>query len=655
MTPRRPTGSTIDESASPRAAGAERLADFKVALDNSAIVAVTDVRGRITYANDKFCELSKYSREELIGRDHRLINSGRHPRSFFRELWSTILKGRVWRGEICNRAKDGSLYWVATTITPFLGSDGKPSQFLAIRHDITERKRVEEELRRARDAAVRREREQEAFLAYMSHEIRTPLSAVIALGESLARTPLDPRQSAVVDSMRRAGEGLLSILNEILDLAKIQAGRSRLVPADLDMGRELEAVVSLFEAKAREKKLEIALSAGEAVSLRLRADAGRLRQILSNLLSNAVKFTERGTIKVAVRVIKESGSSVSLRFEVIDTGPGIPLKDQRRLFEPFVQVVPGSASERGGTGLGLAISKRLAELMGGRLGLKTRPGAGSTFWLELRLPKAAAAEHSRGSRPPASVPARRAAAVPAADPKVKASRRAVVLIVEDDPTMRELLADAVVDWGHQALNAASVAEGEALAARREDIRLVLLDRRLPDGDGLRLCRALKADPRTRPLPVIVLTGLGEFEQELWTYHSGADLHLTKPLDLPALKRYAAAFLNRIPYRRDDARTLRCGALTLMPKAGKALVAGRPFEHIPRRLYDVLYHLAARQGRAVSSKALVQKLWGGSVRDSEAAVAVARLRRHLGPRLGPIVATRRGRGYFIDPAFTPAAG
>jgi PAS domain S-box-containing protein len=326
----------------------KELAAMKFALDESAIVAITDQRGRITYVNDTFCEISKYWREELLGQDHRIINSGYHPKEFIKNLWRTIAQGRVWRGELKNRAKDGSIYWVDTTIVPFLNERGKPYQYVAIRYDITSRKEAEEALREARDELEARVEERTAelaeanvetvrarelaeaanrakseFLANMSHEIRTPMNAVLGMTELLLDTELMREQRQHAETIHSAGESLLAIIDDILDFSKIEAGEMRLETIDLDLRGVVEDVTLLAAERAHAKGLELASVVEHDVQTALRGDPGRIRQVLTNLLGNAIKFTEEGEVVVCTSLVEERDGTAVVRFEVKDTGIGI--------------------------------------------------------------------------------------------------------------------------------------------------------------------------------------------------------------------------------------------------------------------------------------------------------------------------------------------
>jgi PAS domain S-box-containing protein len=280
---------------------------FKAALDEHAIVAITDARGKITYVNDKFCAISKFSREELLGQDHRIINSGHHPKAFIRELWQTITSGRVWKGEIQNRAKDGTFYWVDTTIVPFVDTTGRPSQYIAIRADITVRKHAESDLNHINSQLLQAKTEADAsnraksrFLANMSHEIRTPMNAILGYSQLMLRDPgLGTDAKANLKIINRSGEHLLALINDVLDMSKIEAGSTKLNPTTFGLSGLLDDLAGMFRLRAEAKALRFEVRVdGESVPYV--ADQGKIRQALINLLGNAIKFTERGYIRLHV-------------------------------------------------------------------------------------------------------------------------------------------------------------------------------------------------------------------------------------------------------------------------------------------------------------------------------------------------------------------
>jgi len=266
----------------------------KYAVDEHAIVAITDPSGKITYANDKFCEISKYSREELMGQDHRIINSRHHPRSVFVDMWKTISDRKVWRGELCNRAKDGALYWVDTTIVPFTNSANVITQYVAIRTDITKRKQAETALIQslaAAESAESADRAKSEFLANMSHEIRTPMTAILGFAENM----LDADQSesdrlTCIHTIRHNGDYLLKIINDILDLSKIEAGRITIERADCRPCQIIADVASLIRVHADAKGLLFDIDYAGPIPETVLSDPTRLRQILINLIGNAIKF-----------------------------------------------------------------------------------------------------------------------------------------------------------------------------------------------------------------------------------------------------------------------------------------------------------------------------------------------------------------------------
>ncbi|WP_404420631.1 PAS domain S-box protein [Nibricoccus sp. IMCC34717] len=495
----------------------------QTALDSHAIVAITDVAGTITYANDRFCAISGFSLAELIGANHRILNSGYHPREFFTGMFRFVSTGQTWHGEICNRAKDGRLYWVDTTIVPFRDHSGKVEQYVSIRTDITARKLAEAELLEAKEAAEAASRVKSEFLAAMSHEIRTPMNGIIGMAELLGDTGLGTDQAKMLRVIRTSGENLLRIINDVLDLSKLEAGRMTSESGEFSLAEMVNDVCTLVGVQARSKQVGVS-SVFEGVSQGLvRGDAGRLQQVLTNLVGNAVKFTAAGNVRVRVMRGKERTGSDAVRIEVSDTGIGISAEGMRKLFQPFSQVDSGHNRCYGGTGLGLAISKQLVELMGGQIGCESTLGQGSTFWVELTLPATAAAERvseAGGNRPGIQGGGQR------------------VLVVEDNEANQLVSRIMLEKLGHSvAIAGDSEAALSLLAEQRFD--LVFLDCQMPGRDGfetIRLIRSGRISGIDKAVHVIALTAYALAGDRDVCLAAGMDDYVAKPVTLDALRK-----------------------------------------------------------------------------------------------------------------------
>ncbi|MBI1873738.1 MAG: PAS domain S-box protein [Acidobacteria bacterium] len=344
----------------------KELSDLKYALDQSAIVATTDVHGLITYANDKFCQISKYSREELLGQDHRIINSAYHPKEFIRDLWRTIASGRVWRSEIRNRAKDGSIYWVDTTIVPFMDARGKPYQYIAIRYDITERKAAEERLR-----------EQAAFVrlgqmaAVVAHEVKNPLAGLRGALQVIGkRLPAGSPDTAIVGEMVARIDALNRMVQDLLLFARPR--QPKMAPVRIAM--VVREAVEFIANDPGLKHTPIGVDdGGDPV---ISADVDLLRPVFLNLLLNAAQAAQnRGGVRVRIHP-RQNGVC---RITIEDDGPGIAAEIRDRIFQPFF------TTKHRGTGLGLPIAKRAVELHGGELLIESPEGGGTTVTVRLPL------------------------------------------------------------------------------------------------------------------------------------------------------------------------------------------------------------------------------------------------------------------------------
>ena len=342
----------------------KEAADLKYAIDQAAIVAITDTAGVIRYANDKFCEISGYSREELLGQDHRLINSGYHPKEFIRELWVTIANGRVWRGEIRNRAKSGAFYWVDTTIVPFLDEGGRPYQYLAIRSDITERKRQEATLRE--QAALTRLGEMAAIVA---HEIRNPLAGIRGVLQIIGtRMPEASRDRMIVGDVVARLDSLNELVQDLLLFARPRPPQLTVV----DVRPLIESTVQLLRKDPNQARVDVELG-GENVQLL--GDPEMLRSVFMNLLLNAAQAMA-GHGKIAVEIARTNGHC---RVRIVDQGPGIEPGVRERMFEPFY------TTKHRGTGLGLPTARKLLQAHGGDVEVECPDSGGTIMTVSLPL------------------------------------------------------------------------------------------------------------------------------------------------------------------------------------------------------------------------------------------------------------------------------
>jgi two-component system CheB/CheR fusion protein len=342
-------------------ASMRRLKDVEYALDQSVIVAATDQTGKITYVNDKFCQISKYSREELLGQDHRLINSRYHSKEYIRDLWRTIAHGQIWRGELRNRAKDGSIYWVDTTIVPFLNDQGKPWQYLAIRNDITQRKLAEQRLRD--EAALTQLGRMSAVVA---HEVRNPLAAVKGSLQVLAsRMPADLPGREIIHPILARLETLNQTVKDILTYSKPSPPKLQNVL--------LAPLIDEVAQSARAAMPAAVIEIGEAAAAVARADPEMVRAVLLNLLLNACRASGAAPVQIQTSMV-DGGCQIA----ILDRGPGLPAEVREKLFEPFISTSPG------GTGLGLAIAHRLTQLQGGTLTIGDREDGGTAAVVRLQ-------------------------------------------------------------------------------------------------------------------------------------------------------------------------------------------------------------------------------------------------------------------------------
>ena len=461
------------------------------------------------------------SPEDLVGKTDFDFFSEAHARPAFEDEQEIIRTGRPLIGredhEIWRDGRTES--WALTTKMPLRNKEGEIIGTFGISKDITDIKRTEQALKEAKETAEAATRVKSEFLANMSHEIRTPMNGVIGMTGLLLETRLEPLQHEFAEAIRQSADNLMTVINDILDFSKIEAGKLVFETIDFDLVETVEGTLDMLAAQAQGKGIELADDILPDVATRLRGDPGRLRQVISNLLGNAIKFTAHGEVVIRIFMENETETHATLRFAIIDSGIGIPDAVCQRLFQPFTQADSSTTRKYGGTGLGLAISRQLAVLMGGEIGVQSKPGKGSTFWFTARFEKQVGE-----SRP--------------VEPDSLHLLNLRVLIVDDSATSRQILRHQIFSWKMERDSAAG--GREALALLREaavagcPYDIALLDMQMPEMDGLSLARAIKADPAIAQTHLILMTafelvtGSGEFKS------TGIEACLLKPVKYWAL-------------------------------------------------------------------------------------------------------------------------
>jgi PAS domain S-box-containing protein len=633
---------------------------------------ITDLDGTIEYVNPKFTQVSGYDRSEVLGKNPRLLKSNATPAWVYEDLWSTLAQRKVWQGEFINRTKAGTIYYEQAHIFPLIDGEGVVTHYVAVKDDVTEKRKIEaelgayrlhlEELVEARtreleqahehirlseerfgyaldatqdglwdwnlqsrvgyvnaaystmlghapgelghdidsqllqrlhpddgdvlavflgarpddsgthetefrlrcrdgsykwilsrgkvvqwdengqplravgthiDLGTRKQlemqfelaknlaeaanRSKSRFIANMSHEIRTPMNAIIGMAHLALKTDPTPRQRDYLQKIQGASHHLLGVLNDILDVSKIDADKMVLEHIPFRLVEVIDNVTTMIAGKVAEKSLALTVDIGDDVPPCLVGDPLRLGQILANYASNAVKFTEQGELAIIVTPVQESGQELMLRFAVRDTGIGLSAEQCGRLFQSFEQADSSMTRKYGGSGLGLVIARRLAELMGGEVGVDSAPGCGSTFWFTARF----------GRAEPSQVAAGELAAAPPPDLSPIAGAR--VLLVEDNELNQEVALALLHDFG---LTVDVAANGEIALhkVQHTPYGLVLMDMQMPVMDGLTATRAIRQLPAGHDLPVIAMTAnvmAGDRERCI---EAGMNDHLSKPID-----------------------------------------------------------------------------------------------------------------------------
>ncbi len=496
-----------------RIAAQQDLAAQKMAMDEHSLVSVTDIKGIITYANDKFCAISGYSREELIGKNHRIINSDNQSKDYWRNMFFAISKGNYWHDEVCNKSKDGQIFWVDTTIVPLYDNGNKLNGYISIRTDITHQKKTIARLAEAKKQAEVANESKTDFLANMSHEIRTPMNGVIGMTNLLLDTSLNYEQQNFAKTVKNSANLLLTIINDILDFSKIEAGMLELEPLEFDLELLLHDLGSNIALQAHDKNLELICPANLMAVQSFIADPGRIRQILNNLIGNAIKFTQQGEISVYCKVLEQAEQRTTLLFEVSDTGIGLTDEQQNKLFDRFSQADGSTTRKYGGTGLGLSISKQLVELMDGEIGVRSHEGKGSTFWFTINVVNANSQQTQKS---------------------FNNLRDKKILVVDDNLTNLTLLGQILTKWNveHTLIDSGDNAlkKLREAALKRAPYHIAIIDKKMPSMDGFQLGIAINSDSQLSDIQLVMQTSQGQKEDADKLKTAGFNGYFSKPVE-----------------------------------------------------------------------------------------------------------------------------
>ncbi|QFY42353.1 PAS domain S-box protein [Candidatus Methylospira mobilis] len=498
---------------------------------NPTGMLITDLQGRLIYTNQAYTQITGHAFVEAYGKTQRELISTDIGDDEFNEIRKRLEAGKQWNGMVQNRHKDGALYWEFISASPIYDDEGNISSFLFLRTDITARKRNEEELRRykdhledevqqrtadlvlARNAAEAANQAKSVFLANMSHELRTPLNAILGFSGIMRKDPRTPEyQRQNLDIINRSGGHLLTLINDVLEMAKIEAGRVQLENAPFDLGGMVREVTDMMNLRAREKGLRLLIDQSSCFPRYISGDEARLRQVLINLVGNAIKFTHEGG--VTIRLGTKSNRISHLIIEVEDSGPGIAAEDQQRIFEPFVQL-----AERGdnkGTGLGLTITRQFVQLMGGNLSLVSTPGIGTLFHVELPLTEVTKADIAK--------PKAEKGDVVGLAPGQTEYR---ILIVEDQVENQLLLVKLLESVGFKVKAADNGEQGVALFQSWRP-HFIWMDRQMPVMDGLKAMQIIRALPGGREVKIAAVTASAFKEQRAELLNAGMDDFVRKP-------------------------------------------------------------------------------------------------------------------------------
>ncbi len=496
---------------------------------DGVIITTADLENgpEIIYVNEAVTRISGYEAEELIGKTPRILQGPSTSRETLKELKETLLKGRSYKGELRNYTKDGIVYWLDISIVPVKDEQGVITHYAAIERDITQRKIFEKQMEVTKDAAQVANRAKGDFLANMSHELRTPMNGIIGLSELLMEMDMDEEQTELAAAVNSSSRNLLILLNDILDLSKIEAGELTLENTPFDLGRCVSQTIDLLSHMASKKGLVLESHIDSSVPDRITGDPARIQQILNNLISNGIKFTETGHVSLDIKNIPDGAGDPELYITIRDTGIGIPQDKQEAVFQKFTQADVSTARKYGGTGLGLAITKELVGIMGGKIGLESQEGVGTTF--HVQIPVGMAQSGSESLQNPKSF--------------VSIDTGAKVLVVDDHPVNLLFMRKVLKKLGFEGVDEASGGKQAVEMAQKNHYALIFMDCQMPEMDGFEASTLIReSEALIGDIKIIAVTADAMKGAREKCLDAGMNDYISKPVDIDKLKAVLGAWL-----------------------------------------------------------------------------------------------------------------
>jgi len=474
-------------------------------------VVITDTSGVIEYVNEKLCNLTNYTYNEIIGKTPKIFHSNYHSKLFYKNLWEQILSGEHWEGEILNKKKNGELYWELTKITPLKDKDGKITHFVAVKEDITEKKKIRQELINAKEKAEESDRLKSAFLANMSHEIRTPMNGILGFAQLLKKNNIDnDKKIKFVEIIEESGNRLLNIINDIIDISKIEAAQVEVNLSNTNLNQQLDFIYNFFKPETDKKNIQFVCKKQLSDECSFcQTDTEKLYAVLTNLVKNAIKFTEKGYIEFGYNI--ENGNYI---FYVKDTGVGVEKEKQKLVFERFRQGSENYNRKYEGSGLGLTISKSYIEMLGGKIWMESEFGQGSSFYFT--LPYIAINEENTVNNNHTDYKI-----------QTKLNKKLKVLLCEDDFNSAKLSQEIISEYCSQILLAETGLEAISHYKQNPDIDLIIMDIKMPLMDGMQATRKIRQ--LNKNVPIFALTAFVLKGDKESVINNGCNEYLSKPL------------------------------------------------------------------------------------------------------------------------------